>query len=58
MDEKGKFLRIICARCGRGHIIYGKASTRVKCVKCNMLLVKTGGGKIRIRAVVKKVFRF
>jgi len=55
MDEKGKFVRVVCVRCGWGQVVYGKASTRVKCLRCNRLLARNSGGKIRIKTVVKKV---
>ena len=55
--EKGKFLEVVCHRCGNKQTIYGKSSTNVKCNKCNKLLVKTGGGKARIRTIVREVHR-
>ena len=51
----GKFLKIECPRCRRRYIIYGKASSKVKCEKCNYLLLETKGGKARIRAPIKEV---
>ena len=56
MSEKGRFVKIVCARCGNNQVTYGKASMDVKCLKCNKLLVKTSGGKIRIRTIVRGVF--
>jgi ribosomal protein S27E len=53
--SKGKFIRIVCVRCGQKKITFGKASLRVKCDGCNKLLLKTSGGKVRIRAVVQEV---
>jgi small subunit ribosomal protein S27e len=57
MDEKGKFVRVRCVRCGNEQVIFGKSSTRVKCGKCNKLLVRVGGGRVRIRAVVREVLK-
>ncbi len=54
---KSRFVEIACSRCGRKHIIFGKSSTRIKCLNCNKLLVETKGGKIRIRTIVKAVLR-
>lgn len=54
MREK-KFLKVKCPRCGHNQIVFGKSSTNVKCIKCNKLLVKTTGGKARIKALVKAV---
>jgi len=50
-----RFLRIICPRCKNKHIVYGKSSIRVKCEKCNYLLLKPKGGKAIIRAKVKEI---
>jgi len=53
---RGKFLRVVCTRCGNRHVLYGKCVTKIKCAKCNRLLVKTTGGKTVVRALVKDVF--
>ncbi|MCX8158914.1 MAG: 30S ribosomal protein S27e [Candidatus Pacearchaeota archaeon] len=50
-----KFLEIFCPRCKKQKIVFGKSSTKVKCEKCNYLLLKTSGGKSKIRAKVRKV---
>ena len=55
MDEKGKFLRIMCPRCRQSHITFGKSSIKLCCRKCGYMLTKTGGGKTKIRAPVKEV---
>ncbi|MEK6855318.1 MAG: 30S ribosomal protein S27e [Nanoarchaeota archaeon] len=52
----GKFLEVVCSRCKNTQTIYGKCSSRVKCDKCNKLLVDNTGGRARIRAFVKEVF--
>ncbi len=53
--DTGKFIKIKCTRCGKNHVTYGKASTRVKCKGCNKLLIKPKGGKAKIRALIEKV---
>jgi ribosomal protein S27E len=54
-QEKSKFLKILCPRCKKQKTVFGKSSTAVKCENCNYLLLKTGGGKSKIRAQVKEV---
>ena len=54
-QKKGKFLEVICRRCGNKQVVYGKSTTDVKCIKCNKLLVKTGGGKARIITFIRRV---
>jgi len=50
------FVKIKCPRCGKDQVVFGKASTKVKCKNCNMLLIKTTGGKAQMKAPVKKVY--
>ncbi|MBI2632579.1 30S ribosomal protein S27e [Candidatus Pacearchaeota archaeon] len=50
-----KFLKISCPRCKSKQIIFGKSSNKIKCLKCNYLLLKTMGGKAKIYAPVKEV---
>ena len=52
---KGKFLKVVCPRCKTCKTIFGKATSKVKCDGCNYLLLMTGGGKSKIRALVKEV---
>jgi ribosomal protein S27E len=54
-EIKSKFLKITCPRCRARHIIFGKSSLRIKCSKCNYLLLKNSGGKAKIRAQVREV---
>jgi ribosomal protein S27E len=55
--NRGKFVRVICHRCGTKHVVFGKSSTKVKCVKCNKLLVRTAGGKVKIRTIIEEVLK-
>lgn len=52
---KSKFVRVSCPRCNKTQIIFGKASTQVKCKFCKALLVRPTGGKAKIRAAVREV---
>ena len=54
--SNGKFLKVVCSRCRHGQIVFGKSATKVKCFRCNKLLLKTRGGKMRVRTVVREVF--
>jgi len=53
----GKFLKIACPRCQNEQMIYGKSSTKIKCDFCNKLLVKTTGGKTKVKAKIKEVIK-
>ena len=52
---ESKFLKIRCPRCSNIQVTFGKASTWVKCSKCNKLLTRPKGGKAKIKAKIKKV---
>ena len=52
--DKSKFLEISCPRCGKRKTVFGKSATHVKCDNCNYLLLKTKGGKSKIRAPIKE----
>jgi ribosomal protein S27E len=53
--SKGKFLKITCPKCRTKHLVFGKASIKVKCTKCNYKLIETSGGKAKVKAKVKEV---
>lgn len=53
--KKSRFLKVKCPRCGAEHVVFGKASTDVKCSECNMLLIKPQGGKAKVKAPVAEV---
>ncbi|MBS3099565.1 30S ribosomal protein S27e [Candidatus Pacearchaeota archaeon] len=55
MDDRGKFVEVRCVRCGNKQIVFGKSSTKVKCARCNKLLIKVSGGKVVIRTEVRSV---
>ncbi len=54
-EPTSKFLKVICNSCKNEQIIFGKASTKVKCIKCGARLAKPRGGKAAIKAKVKAV---
>jgi small subunit ribosomal protein S27e len=53
--SNSKFLKVSCPRCKNQQIVYGKATTKVKCNSCNYPLTKNTGGKARIRALIRRV---
>ncbi|MCS7134571.1 MAG: 30S ribosomal protein S27e [Candidatus Pacearchaeota archaeon] len=54
---KSKFVRVKCPKCENEQIIFGKAVTRVRCLKCKTQLTKPTGGKAKIRAKVLEVLK-
>lgn len=56
--NKGRLIKVKCPRCMNYQTTYGKATTLVKCIRCNKLLLKPQGGKAKIKALIKYVFRW
>jgi small subunit ribosomal protein S27e len=55
MAANSKFLRVKCSKCKATQIIFGKASSKVKCIACNGTLSDPAGGKAKIRARIEEV---
>ncbi|MDH3353347.1 MAG: 30S ribosomal protein S27e [Nanoarchaeota archaeon] len=55
MERKGKFIRVRCSKCKETQTIFGKASTKVRCLGCNTILAIPAGGNAKIRAKVEEV---
>ena len=54
---KSKFIKVRCPKCEAEQIIFGKATTDVKCLKCGYMLTKSAAGKAKIKAKVIEVFK-
>ncbi len=52
---EGRFIKVRCSKCQNEQIVFGKASSIVKCLICDNVLVETSGGKAKIRAKVIEV---
>ncbi|RMD66514.1 30S ribosomal protein S27e [Candidatus Pacearchaeota archaeon] len=57
MRKKGVFVEVVCARCKHKQVVFGKASTFVKCENCGKLLVRPKGGKSKIKSFVRRVLK-
>lgn len=55
MERKGKFIRVKCSKCKADQTIFGKASTKVRCLDCGTILAIPAGGKAKIRSRVEEV---
>ncbi|MFA4960797.1 MAG: 30S ribosomal protein S27e [Candidatus Pacearchaeota archaeon] len=54
-NNKGKFVRVKCSKCKNSQTIFGKASSKVRCLECNAILALPAGGKAKIRSRVEEV---
>lgn len=52
---EGKFIKVKCSKCKASQVIFGKASTKVKCLECNTVLALPSGGKAKIRSRVEEI---
>ena len=52
---ESKFVKVKCGKCKNSQIIFGKASTKVRCLKCNGIVALPSGGKAKIRSRVEEV---
>ncbi len=54
-ETSSKFIKIRCPKCKNEQIMFGKASTTVKCLVCDKVLAEPTGGKSRVKARVLEV---
>ena len=53
-SSKKSFLEVECLKCKNKQIIFGRASTKVDCIKCGENLAIPRGGKAFINAKILK----
>ena len=54
-SPKSKFIKVRCPKCKNEQIIYGNATSVVKCLVCNKELSFPTGGKSRISGRVLEI---
>ena len=54
-ESDAKFIKVRCPKCKNEQIIFGKASTQIKCLVCEKTIAEPTGGKSRIKARVLEV---
>ncbi len=54
-NMESKFIKVKCPKCKNSQVIFGKASTKVKCLKCDATLAEPSGGKAKIKSRVEEV---
>jgi small subunit ribosomal protein S27e len=52
---KSKFVKVRCAKCKNEQILFGNASSVVKCLVCDVVLAEPAGGKAKVLAQVLEV---
>jgi len=54
-EPSSKFVKVRCPKCKNEQIIFGKASTIVKCLVCDKVLSEPLGGKSKIKSRILEV---
>lgn len=54
-EPRSRFVKVSCPDCGNEQVIFGCASTKVRCLVCNRILAVPSGGKAKIQAKIIKV---
>lgn len=54
-EPTSRFIKVRCLKCKNEQIIFGKASTVVKCLVCDKILCEPTGGKGKIKARILEV---
>ncbi|MHA1733043.1 MAG: 30S ribosomal protein S27e [Promethearchaeota archaeon] len=54
-EPRSRFLRVKCLDCDNEQIIFGCATTEVKCLVCGKVLLQSTGGKAKILTKILNV---
>lgn len=54
-EPTSKFVKLRCLKCKNEQIIFGKVSTKIKCLVCGKVLAEPTGGKSKIKARILEV---
>jgi len=54
-EPTSRFIKVRCNKCKNEQIIFGKSSTKIKCLVCSQILATPAGGKSKIKARILEV---
>jgi small subunit ribosomal protein S27e len=54
-EPESKFIKVRCPKCKNEQIVFGKASSVVKCLVCGKVLAEPSGGKSKVKARILEV---
>jgi len=54
-EPTSKFIKVRCSGCKNEQVIFGKPSSKVKCLVCNTILAEPTGGKGNIKTQILEV---
>lgn len=55
VEPDSKFIKVRCPKCKNEQIVFGKASSVVKCLVCTKVLAEPSGGKSKVKARILEV---
>jgi len=55
LTMESRFVRVRCQKCKNEQIIFGKASSKVKCIVCGATVADSSGGKSKIKARILEI---
>ncbi|MFH1209203.1 MAG: 30S ribosomal protein S27e [archaeon] len=54
-EPLSRFIKVRCNKCKNEQIIFGKSSTKIKCLVCSQILATPTAGKSKIKARILEV---
>ena len=54
-EPTSRFIKVKCIKCKNEQIVFGKPSTKVKCLVCSKILIEIKGGKGTVKARILEV---
>lgn len=54
-EPESKFIKIRCPKCKNEQIMFGKATSHIKCLVCGKDLAEPTGGKAKVKARILEV---
>jgi small subunit ribosomal protein S27e len=52
---KSRFVKVRCQKCKNEQVIFGKASSEIKCLICGTVIAEPSGGKSKIKARIVEI---
>jgi len=51
-NSNKKFIKVKCHECGEEAVIFSRAATEIKCIKCSEVIAVPTGGKTSVKAEI------
>ncbi len=54
-QPRSRFIKVKCLECENEQVIFGHATTVVKCLKCGKVLARPHGGKAQLEPIAREI---